>query len=91
MRRLEAGVRLGVLLDVNTGLNRSGVLPEAAAELGVVIGALPGLELVGVFSYAGFAPGAPISRRGAIGHCRRRRRRSGWRWSYGRRVFLPRL
>jgi D-serine deaminase-like pyridoxal phosphate-dependent protein len=56
---VEAGVRLEVLLDVNTGLNRSGVLPEEAAELGAAIGALPGLELVGVFSYAGAAPGAP--------------------------------
>jgi D-serine deaminase-like pyridoxal phosphate-dependent protein len=56
---VESGLRFEVLLDINTGLNRSGVLPEDAAELGAAIGALPGLALVGVFSYAGAAPGAP--------------------------------
>lgn len=56
---VESGVRFEVLLDVNTGLNRSGVLPEDAAVLGAAIGALPGIALVGVFSYAGPAPGAP--------------------------------
>jgi D-serine deaminase-like pyridoxal phosphate-dependent protein len=55
----ETGVSFDVLLDVNTGLNRSGVIPEEAVELGAAIGALPGLVLVGVFSYAGAAPGAP--------------------------------
>ncbi|MFN8511291.1 MAG: alanine racemase [Thermomicrobiales bacterium] len=56
---VDSGVRFEVLLDVNTGLNRSGVLPDEAAALGATIGALPGIALVGVFSYAGAAPGAP--------------------------------
>ncbi len=53
-----AGLRFAVLLDINTGLNRSGVEPEQAVALGEAIGALPGLELIGVFSYAGAPPGA---------------------------------
>ena len=58
---VDAGVRCEVLLDVNTGLDRAGVAPEAAVALGAAIGALPGLALVGVFSYAGAAPGAPAA------------------------------
>ncbi len=62
------GLRFAVLLDIDTGLNRSGVEPEQAVVLGEAIGALPGIDLVGVFSYAG-----------APGRCAKPGRRSPWR------------
>ncbi len=48
-----------VLLDVNTGLDRTGVAPEEAVELGQRMASLPRINLVGVFSYAGYKPGVP--------------------------------
>lgn len=52
-------VTFEVLLDVNTGLNRTGVSPEEAVQLGTQINALPGIRLSGVFSFAGYKPGIP--------------------------------
>lgn len=48
-----------VFLDVDTGLNRTGVDPESAVQLGESIARLPGLNLIGVFSYAGYKPAVP--------------------------------
>jgi D-serine deaminase-like pyridoxal phosphate-dependent protein len=53
MRFAQHGMRLRVLIEVDTGLRRCGVQPEAAAEFARAINALPGLNLVGVFTYPG--------------------------------------
>jgi D-serine deaminase-like pyridoxal phosphate-dependent protein len=53
------GIPFDVLLDVNTGLNRAGCNPEQAVELGKAIAELPGINLIGVFSFAGYKLGIP--------------------------------
>jgi D-serine deaminase-like pyridoxal phosphate-dependent protein len=50
----RAGVVLDVLVDVDTGLGRTGLPAEQAIELGVAAADLPGLAVRGVFSYAGY-------------------------------------
>lgn len=50
----DAGTRLDVLVDVDSGLRRTGLLPEDAVDLGVAASALPGLHVTGVFTYAGY-------------------------------------
>jgi D-serine deaminase-like pyridoxal phosphate-dependent protein len=48
------GVRLRVLIELNIGMNRCGVLPgQPALELAQVIAALPGLRLEGLMGYEG--------------------------------------
>jgi D-serine deaminase-like pyridoxal phosphate-dependent protein len=49
----EAGRTLDVMLKVDVGFGRVGVLPERAAELARRIAELPGLRLRGVFTHAG--------------------------------------
>lgn len=56
---LSADIRLEVLLDVDTGLERTGCSPQEALDLGIQISKLQGLNLCGVFSYAGYRPGDP--------------------------------
>jgi D-serine deaminase-like pyridoxal phosphate-dependent protein len=47
-----AKVTLGVLVEVECGLNRTGVqTPEEAAELGKLIDSLPGLEMRGIMGH----------------------------------------
>ncbi len=48
-----AGRRLDVLLKVDCGTGRVGVLPEAAPPLALRIAELPGLALRGLFTHAG--------------------------------------
>ncbi|MGD8236998.1 MAG: alanine racemase [Armatimonadota bacterium] len=48
---------LPVLMEIDTGLHRCGVVPEAAPEFARELLSLPGIELVGIMTYAGFAPG----------------------------------
>jgi D-serine deaminase-like pyridoxal phosphate-dependent protein len=49
-----AGSEIGVLVDVNTGMNRCGVrLPEDALRVAQRVDALPGLRLRGVTGYEG--------------------------------------
>jgi D-serine deaminase-like pyridoxal phosphate-dependent protein len=51
---VAAGAQLRVLVDVNVGMNRCGVLPgEAAVELAHRVAAAPGLTLAGVMGYEG--------------------------------------
>ena len=50
----EAGLVHDVLIDVDTGLRRTGLPPDDAVELAVAADALPGIAVVGVFSYAGY-------------------------------------
>ena len=48
------GIRCRVLVDVNIGLNRTGINPgRDALELGQAIDKLPDLELVGIMGYEG--------------------------------------
>jgi D-serine deaminase-like pyridoxal phosphate-dependent protein len=49
----EAGRSLDVLLKVDVGYGRVGVLPERAAEVARRVASLPGLRLRGVFTHAG--------------------------------------
>ncbi len=50
-----AGRRLSVMLKIDCGGNRVGVLPEHALDVARQIARLPGIELVGVFTHAGQA------------------------------------
>jgi len=50
-----ASRRLGVLLEIDCGLQRTGVLPSEALSVAARIGELPGLRLCGVFTHAGQA------------------------------------
>jgi len=50
----ERGITIRVLLELDTGMHRLGVLPgPAAVELAKRVAALEGLELVGVFAHEG--------------------------------------
>jgi D-serine deaminase-like pyridoxal phosphate-dependent protein len=51
----EAGRSLEVLLKVDVGYGRVGVLPERASEVARRVAGLPGLRLRGVFTHAGHA------------------------------------
>ena len=55
----DAGMRLDVLVDVDSGLRRTGLAREDAVGLGVAASALPGLNIVGVFTYAGYPSMSP--------------------------------
>ena len=55
----RAGVEIGLLVEIDTGLRRLGLQPGAeAAELGERIASLPGVRLEGVFSHEGHVYGA---------------------------------
>ena len=49
----QAGMRLMVLLEVDLGLRRCGVAPDQALELGRHLNTLPGIHLLGLFTYCG--------------------------------------
>jgi D-serine deaminase-like pyridoxal phosphate-dependent protein len=55
LNRTVLGQRLsmGVLIDVDAGLGRSGVAPEQAVELALAVDALPSLRVKGIQAYAG--------------------------------------
>ena len=50
----DAGTKLDVLVDVDSGLRRTGLPPEDAVGLGIAASRLPGLNVTGVFTYAGY-------------------------------------
>jgi D-serine deaminase-like pyridoxal phosphate-dependent protein len=52
-----AGRSLDVLVEIDTGLHRTGVAPERAAEVSARIAELPGLTIRGIFTHAGHAYG----------------------------------
>jgi D-serine deaminase-like pyridoxal phosphate-dependent protein len=52
------GVTLGVVIEIETGANRTGVTPQEATELGQLIDQSPGLELRGIMGF----PTAPEAR-----------------------------
>ncbi len=49
----QAGLQVDVLLDVNVGQNRCGILPENALELALELSKLEHLRLIGVQGYEG--------------------------------------
>jgi D-serine deaminase-like pyridoxal phosphate-dependent protein len=51
---VDARQTIDVLVDVDSGLRRTGLAPEAAVDLGVAADQLPGLRVGGVFTYAGY-------------------------------------
>jgi len=53
MAFVQEGLRLPVLIEVDIGLGRCGVKPEEAGTLAKQLNTLGGLNLVGVFGYAG--------------------------------------
>ncbi|MEM0381547.1 MAG: alanine racemase [Nitrososphaerota archaeon] len=57
----EQGLELGVYVDVDSGMHRTGVPPEKAPELAEAVSKSEGLYLVGIMAYEGHA-GGPINR-----------------------------
>lgn len=56
---VAAGSTIAVLIDIDLGLHRTGILPENAEALGRLIMELPGLELAGITCYRSLGfPGA---------------------------------
>jgi D-serine deaminase-like pyridoxal phosphate-dependent protein len=51
----RAGRPLPVLLEVDSGMRRTGIHPAKAGEMGAKIASLPGLELLGIMTHAGHA------------------------------------
>jgi len=51
----QEGIRLPVLIEVDIGLKRCGVSPDGAVDLAWRLNTLPGVSLVGLFSYPGQA------------------------------------
>ena len=49
----DAGLHVNVLLDVNVGQNRCGVLPDEAISLARLIGEMSNIHLIGVQGYEG--------------------------------------
>lgn len=50
---LREGSTVPVLLEIDTGLRRTGIFPEEAGRVADAIGALPGIELIGVYMHEG--------------------------------------
>lgn len=49
----KAGIKIGVLVDINIGLPRCGVSPEKGVELARLVSQSPGLKLKGIMGYEG--------------------------------------
>lgn len=49
----QAHARIGIYIDLNIGMNRTGIAPEAALELYLLCDTLPGLQLKGLHAYDG--------------------------------------
>ena len=66
MAATEAGVSVRVLVDVNVGMNRCGVLPGApAADLAEQVDATDGVTLAGLMGYEGHAMSMPNDEKNA--------------------------
>jgi D-serine deaminase-like pyridoxal phosphate-dependent protein len=66
---VEAGVAIGVLVDVDLGMKRCGVAnPESAASLATKVAATPGLRFEGVMGYEGHTLliADPVAKRAAV-------------------------
>jgi D-serine deaminase-like pyridoxal phosphate-dependent protein len=65
----EAGSLIHVRVEVEQGLNRSGVVPNQLADFCQSVLALPGIELDGIFTYRSvFFPGAAEQTAAQAGH-----------------------
>lgn len=53
-----AGTTARVMLAIDSGLGREGVGPDGATDLAVEISAVPGIELVGIYTHEGTTYGA---------------------------------
>jgi D-serine deaminase-like pyridoxal phosphate-dependent protein len=62
---LAAGAMLDAHVDIDPGMGRAGVAPEAAGELARQISGLPGLRYVGVQAYCGNHQHLPVGERAA--------------------------
>lgn len=61
----ERGVRIPLVIEVNTGMNRAGVEPgEPVVDLAQAIVACPNLRFMGVMAWEGHALGSPTTRSG---------------------------
>jgi D-serine deaminase-like pyridoxal phosphate-dependent protein len=49
------GRPIPVLLEIDSGMRRTGIEPKLAGQVGSKIAALPGLELIGILTHAGHA------------------------------------
>ena len=49
------GRTIPVLLDIDSGMHRTGIEPKLAGQVGSKIAALPGVELTGILTHAGHA------------------------------------
>lgn len=59
-----AGIVLGVFLDIDCGMHRSGIVPgDEAADIYALMSALPGLEVRGIHAYDGHIHDASIDAR----------------------------
>jgi D-serine deaminase-like pyridoxal phosphate-dependent protein len=53
-----AGVKARMMLAIDSGLGREGVIAERAPEVAAAIHALPGVELIGIYTHEGTTYGA---------------------------------
>lgn len=60
---LRAGKKLSVYIDLNTGMNRTGILPAKAEALFDTLQSLKGIEVTGVHFYDGHLTGIDIRQR----------------------------
>lgn len=60
---MKAGFSLDVFIDLNVGMNRTGILPEKARELVEILLKLPALRVVGLHAYDGHIHDAELSAR----------------------------
>lgn len=49
----EAGARARLMLAIDSGLGREGVPPHAAPDIAAAIAALPGIDLIGIYTHEG--------------------------------------
>ena len=56
---VQAGISLTYLMEIDSGMHRAGVAPEAAAKLHAELRQLPGLTLAGIFTHEGHLYGIP--------------------------------
>jgi len=63
----QAGIEIPFLIEIDTGMGRAGLLPDAVPALATEIAALPGLVFEGIFTHEGQLYGAadPHARREA--------------------------
>jgi len=62
----RAGLKVGVMLDINLGMNRTGVVPERAEALYRLGASLPGLSMQGLHGYDGHRTEPAFAQRKAL-------------------------